>query len=56
LRTDYDAGIFVGYQSYLTSAGVQLESVEDAIVFNNYHEGIHLGYLLGLRKALAASA
>ena len=56
LRTDYDAGLFTGYNPYKTSAGVQLESIEDAIVFNNYHEGIHLGYILGLRKALAASA
>lgn len=56
LRADYDAGLFTGYNAYMTSAGVQLESVEDAILFNNYHEGIHLGYMLGLRKALASSS
>ncbi len=38
----------------MTSAGIRLESVEDAIAFNNFHEGIHLGYVMALKKALAA--
>ncbi len=29
-----------------------LKSIEDAIQFNNFHEGIHLGYILALKKAL----
>ncbi|MEM1176794.1 MAG: DinB family protein [Acidobacteriota bacterium] len=56
LREDYDAGLFTGYKPYGTSAGVQLDSIEDAIVFNSFHEGIHVGYLMALRRALSASA
>jgi len=29
-----------------------LRNVEDAIAFNNFHEGIHLGYILALKKSL----
>ena len=54
LAEDYGAGRFETFSSYTTSAGIQLDCVEDAIVFNNLHEGIHLGYIMALKKALAA--
>ncbi len=40
------------YQSYTTSFGIELESIEDAINFLNIHEGIHFGYILALKRAL----
>ncbi|AXT57502.1 DinB family protein [Aquimarina sp. MMG015] len=49
---DIDGSIFEGYQEYPTSTGFVLKSVEDAINFNNFHEGIHLGYILALKKSL----
>ncbi|MGB5463369.1 MAG: DinB family protein, partial [Aureibaculum sp.] len=27
-----------------------LNNIQDAIEFNNFHEGIHLGYILALKK------
>jgi hypothetical protein len=33
-----------------TSAGYVLTSAQDAMTFNNFHEGIHLGVILGHRK------
>lgn len=50
LETDFSDGKFTSFQPYETSAGIRLGSIEDAIVFNNFHEGIHLGYILALRK------
>lgn len=50
LATDYSKGIFKNYAAYTTSANVTLNSVEDAIAFNNFHEGIHFGVLLQLKK------
>ncbi|MET2986532.1 DinB family protein [Aureibaculum conchae] len=47
---DYGKNIFKSYQSYTTSANVTLNSISDAIEFNNFHEGIHLGYILALKK------
>ncbi len=52
-KEDYQKGIFREYQSYQSLYGVELNSIEDAIVFNNTHEGIHLGYMMALGKSLA---
>ncbi|AXT51788.1 DinB family protein [Aquimarina sp. BL5] len=49
---DINSGIFKEYQEYPTSTGFVLKSVKDAINFNNFHEGIHLGYILALKKSL----
>ncbi|MHA7055649.1 DinB family protein [Aquimarina sp. M1] len=49
---DIEAKIFKKYQEYPTSTGFTLKSIKDAINFNNFHEGIHLGYILALRKSL----
>tara|TARA_R110002073_G_scaffold279026_1_gene443104 strand:+ start:379380 stop:379901 length:522 start_codon:yes stop_codon:yes gene_type:complete len=47
---DYKSGIFKKYQAYTTSANVTLTTINDALEFNNFHEGIHLGYILALKK------
>lgn len=41
---------FTNYTEYPTSVGYVLTSAQDAMTFNNFHEGIHLGVILGLRK------
>ena len=53
LEIDHAAGRFESFNSYETSAGVRLESVDDAIEFNNIHEGIHLGIILAQRKLVS---
>jgi hypothetical protein len=47
---DYRNGIFTTYTSRKSELGFDLSSTEDAIAFNNYHEGIHLGMVLRLKK------
>lgn len=49
---DVAAGIFKSYNAYTLSSGITLSSAEEAIEFNNVHEGIHYGYILALRKAI----
>ena len=49
-RADLEAGRFETFRSYTTTPGVVLESVHDADRFNLYHEGLHLGTILALRK------
>lgn len=51
-QQDYDAGQFKDFKPYTTSAKVTLNNVEDAIRFNNFHEGLHFGSILALRKML----
>ncbi len=52
LEDDYKAGIFTQFDSYETSAGVTLASIDDALAFNNFHEGIHVGSLLAIKRML----
>lgn len=49
-KEDYDSGVFKNYQEYPTSTGFILNNVEDALAFNNFHEGLHIGILMNLRK------
>lgn len=49
-QEDYEAGLFKTYSPYTTSAKITLSTIEDAIAFNNFHEGIHLGSILALKK------
>ncbi|MFT7498072.1 MAG: hypothetical protein ACI8QP_000657 [Porticoccaceae bacterium] len=47
---DYKEGIFKDFNEYTTSVNVTLSDIDSAIAFNDYHEGIHLGIILSLRK------
>ena len=49
---DYNNGLFKEFRPYKTSTGVQLNSFDDAITFNHFHEGTHAGIILGLIKRL----
>ena len=50
LKEDYSKGTFKNYIEYKTSVDITLNNIEDGIVFNLYHEGIHLGIILQLLK------
>jgi len=49
---DYEKGVFSNYNEYTTSANVTLKNVEDAIAFNFFHEGLHMGAIFALQKAV----
>jgi len=51
-KQDYESGLFQGFNEYTTSVKVTLRNVEDAMAFNVFHEGIHLGTILGLQKVV----
>ena len=51
-QKDYDAGCFTSYNSYTVSTKSTLTNVEEAIEFNNFHEGIHLGYILAMKNSI----
>lgn len=54
MKVDYQSGKFQNFDSYMTTPKVGLDSVEDAITFMVFHEGIHLGAILALQKAVAS--
>ena len=49
---DYKSGKFKEYHKYTTSQGFSLNNIEEAIQFSNYHEGIHIGIIMSLKKLL----
>lgn len=51
LRDDVaQGGVFTTYEPYETSTGFVLASIEDAILFNNFHESFHLGVMRTMTK------
>jgi hypothetical protein len=47
---DFMNNIFVAYTEYTTSMGFTLKNIQGALDFNNYHEGIHSGIAMSIRK------
>ncbi|KDN55208.1 DinB family protein [Flavobacterium seoulense] len=47
---DYNNGIFKNYNQYTTSIGINLKNAEEAIAYNNFHEGLHIGIMMTIRK------
>ncbi|MFC6268646.1 DinB family protein [Frigoriflavimonas asaccharolytica] len=52
LMKDYDADFFSDYTPYTTSFGMDLKNIQDAIIFNNIHESLHLGYAMAQKRAI----
>ncbi len=52
LEEDLDQELFKEYHTYPTSYGYTLTSIEDAVTFNNVHEGMHLGWIGAIKKSL----
>jgi hypothetical protein len=52
-KKDYANNAFSGYNEYTVSTtGNTLKNVDDALNFVLFHEGMHIGYILALKKAL----
>ncbi len=51
-KKDLKNGTFKTYNPYTTSVGITLKSVEEALQFNLFHEGIHFGIILSIKKIL----
>ena len=51
-KEDYQNGLFKEYTAYTVSTKSTLSNIEEALAFNNFHEGIHFGYILAMKKSL----
>jgi len=49
-RKDFNDGIFLTFNERMTGTGFHLGSLTDAFEFNNYHEALHLGFMMNIRK------
>ncbi|HVS92360.1 MAG TPA: DinB family protein [Mucilaginibacter sp.] len=52
LDADYNKGIFGNYTAWSTRYGVEIPSIEDALKFLPFHEGLHTGVISTMRKLL----
>jgi hypothetical protein len=52
MREDYDNGLFSNFKPFVTRSGLPMNTIEEALGFNNFHEGMHIGMMMSLRKFL----
>ncbi len=52
LQGDFEAGKLTNFKPYITSTGISLATIEEAIAFNNFHEGLHAGAMLSIKNFL----
>jgi hypothetical protein len=50
LDADYNAGIFVNYSTFTTRYDVEISNIDEGIAFLPFHDGLHIGYIMSLRK------
>lgn len=51
-KHDYATGKFHEFNEYQTKLGFHLSNLKEAMEFNNYHEGLHLGIMMQIKKFL----
>ena len=47
---DYDKKIFGNYTAWSTRYGIELASIDDSIEFLPFHEGLHAGTIIAIKK------
>ncbi|MBP6235030.1 MAG: DinB family protein [Saprospiraceae bacterium] len=52
LREDIDTDIFQEFNPFLTALKFEINDREKAVAFNQYHEALHMGHILNIRKFL----
>jgi hypothetical protein len=50
LEADLDSGVFIEFNPYTTSTKMHIDSLETALSFVLFHDGIHIGSVLALAK------
>ncbi|CAM3676821.1 hypothetical protein FSS13T_26720 [Flavobacterium saliperosum S13] len=51
-KEDFSTGIFKEYNAFTTMSGFHIRNAQEAMEFNNYHEGVHTGVMMRISKFL----
>ena len=49
-KKDFSENLFQNYKPFTTMSGFEINSAVEAIEFNNYHEAIHTGIMMQIKK------
>jgi len=49
-QADYQTDMFQNFKEYQSTTGPLLKTIDDGVAFNDFHEGLHLGVILSLKK------
>jgi hypothetical protein len=52
LEIDYNNGIFTNYQTWATRYNFEISNIDEALNFLPFHEGLHTGYIMVLKRTL----
>lgn len=51
-KQDFANGVFKEYKAFTTMSGFNIGNAQEAMEFNNYHEGVHTGVMMRIHKFL----
>lgn len=51
-KKDFNENLFQNYKPFTTMSGFEINSAAEAIEFNNYHEAIHTGIMMQIKKII----
>jgi formate dehydrogenase maturation protein FdhE len=49
-KNDFNENLFQKYNEFTSMSGFTMKSATDAIQFNNYHEALHTGIIMQIKK------
>lgn len=49
-EVDFNANVFKTYQEFTSMSGFTIKNAEEGLAFNYYHEAIHTGIIMSIRK------
>jgi len=52
LEQDLTTDIFAAYPTFVTRYGVEISNINEVMKFLPFHEGLHIGYIMSLRKVV----
>ena len=52
LEKDYEKNFWSIYPSWNTRYGITISSIDEAIEFLQFHEGLHTGYIMAMKKVV----
>ncbi|MDB5118803.1 MAG: DinB family protein [Sphingobacteriales bacterium] len=51
-QLDYEQNAFVNYKIWTTRYGVEIINIDDIINFLEFHDGLHIGYIMALKRCI----